>query len=192
MRARGRARILDVLVRYSPAAIALVSCILGCAPSGEDPRSRLSVYEPETGEYRLHYLEPPWELVEAEGTRVFLRIRSNAMVFAGLDGGPAKYELLATVEPGTPESRASAEASAAVARGETVTGGPREIEAAGAVGRELLTQARVAVLDRNRRYVFLPLAGARVLRLAFDATPRLDTPEVDAMIDAVELGTEEP
>lgn len=166
----------------------LASSALGCAPSGDDPNSRLTVYEPPSGEYRLRYLEPPWELVDAEGTDVFLRISSNSMIFGGFDGGPGKYELHASVVTGTIDSSIAAEMRAAVARGETIMGAPRDIEDGGVVvGRELFSAGMVDIFYLNHRYVFFALSGGRVLRLAFDATPSLDTPEVDAMIAAVEV-----
>ena len=173
------------------ALASLVACAAGCAPSGEDPLSTLSVYEPETGEYRLRYLAPPWELVRGEGTRALVRIPSNSMIFAD-DAGITKYELAVSVEPGTIAARMAAERSAVQARGEEVVDGPRPItgDAGRAEGQELLTRGSVGPITRNGRYVFFQVDAARVVRLAFEATPSVDTPEVDAMIDAFGVGPE--
>ena len=164
--------------------------LAGCAPSAEDPLTRLSVVAPETGEYRLRYLDPPWELLSLEGTTARLRIPSNRMILGGVEGGPGKYELTATVERGAPATRVEAEQRAAAGRGETVLAGPRTLQTReGVVGVELLTS--VPGLDAlNRRIVFFPVDGASVLRLSFEATPSLDTPEVDAMIATVGVGAE--
>jgi hypothetical protein len=153
----------------------------------------LSVYEPESGEYRLRYLDPPWQLVRSDGTSALVRIPSNSMIFAD-DAGLTKYELAVTVEPGTIASRITAERGAAQARGELVVEGPREVLGDGgrAVGQELLTHGNVGPIARNARYVFFQVDAARVVRLAFEATPALDTPEVAAMIDAFGVGVEGP
>jgi hypothetical protein len=171
-------------------AVSTAVSTAGCAPSAEDPLSRLSVAEPETGEYRLRYLEPPWELVMLEGTTAFLRIPSSRMTFGGVEGGPGKYELTATVERGAPATRIEAEERAALGRGETVIAGPRTLQTRDTVvGVELLTTVPGVDL-LHRRIVFLPVDAASVLRLAFVATPELDTPEVDAMIATVGVGLE--
>lgn len=175
------------------ALASLAACAAGCAPSGDDPLSTLSVYEPESGEYRLRYLAPPWELVRGDGTSALVRIPSNSMIFAD-DAGFTKYELAVTVEPGTVASRITAERGAAQARGEVIVEGPREVtgDAGRALGQELLTRGSVGPFTRNARYVFFQLDPARVVRLAFEATPSLDTPEVDAMLGAFGVGVEGP
>ena len=175
------------------ALASLAACAAGCAPSGDDPLSTLSVYEPESGEYRLRYLEPPWQLVRADGTSALVRIPSNSMIFAD-DAGFTKYELAVTVEPGTIASRIAAERGAAQARGEVIVEGPREVtgDAGRALGQELLTRGSVGPITRNARYVVFQLDPARVVRLAFEATPSLDTPEVDAMLGAFGVGVEGP
>lgn len=76
----------------------------------------------------------------------------------------------------------------AAARGEEVSAGPRVVSLAdGVVGREILTQ-RSDPIPRSFRIVVAPVSGGRVLRLAFGATPSLDTAEIDAMIAQVEIG----
>ncbi len=165
---------------------------LGCAPSADDPFSRLSVYEPPTGEYRVRYLEPPWELLRSDGTTVALHIRSNAMIFGGVETGAAKFELTVTVESGTVESRIAAEQTALAGRGETLLEGPRAIRTSeGTDGQELLSRIESARTgERYFRYVYFPV-DVRVVRLAFEATPSLDTAEVDAMITATGIGPRE-
>ena len=185
-----RSRATPKLRAMRTAALGAVCAALlaACAPPGDDPFSRLTVYEPPSGEYRVRYLEPPWELVSSAGTTVFLRIQSNAMSVGGFEGGPGKYELVATVEPGTPAARIASERVAAVSRGELPLEGPRAVTTdADIVGQELLTQGDDAI-ERHFRYVYLPLDASRVLRLAFEATPSLDTSEVDAMIRLVSVG----
>lgn len=171
--------------------VALAAGAGGCAPSGDDPLSTLSVYEPDGGEYRLRYLSPPWQLVRAEGTTAFVRVLSNSMIYAD-DAGLTKYELAVTVEPGTVAARIAAERDAAQARGEVIFEGPRAVlgDAGRAEGQELLTRRSAGPLIRNARYVFFPVDAARVVRLGFEATPSLDTAEVDAMIDAFGVGPE--
>lgn len=178
------------MARRTLLAMLTALAVVGCAPSAEDPLSRLSVASPETGEYRLRYLEPPWELVSQEGTTTVLRIASSRMIYGGAETGPGKYELTATVERGAPATRVEAEQRAAVGRGETVVAGPRTLQTReGVVGVELLTT--VPGMDLTyRRVVFLPIDGASVLQLDFVATPELDTPEVDAMIATVGVGLE--
>ena len=167
----------------------LTLALTACAPSGDDPASRLTFHAPETGEYRLGYLEPPWELVSASGTSALLRIPSNLMLATGLDAGEGKYDLSVTVEPGAAEARIEQELRMAAARGEEVSAGPRVVSlAGGVVGREILTQ-RSDPIPRSFRIVVAPVSGGRVLRLAFGATPSLDTAEIDAMIAQVEIGS---
>ncbi len=171
-----------------------MACAAGCAPSGEDPRSTLSVYEPPGGEYRLRYLDPPWELVRAEGTSALVRVRSNAMIYAGPEAGPPKYDLAVTVEAGSVGARIAAEQTAARLRGETVVDGPRRVAADGGrvEGQEILTLGSFGPLARYGRYAFFPVDDGRVVRLAFEATPMLETPEVDAMIDQLGIGASAP
>lgn len=175
------------------AGLLLVLAVAGCAPSADDPLSRLTTYAPPSGEYRLRYLEPPWELVSQRGTTVELRIPSNAMALAGIEAGPAKFELVASAEPGRPELRATDELRQARARGEEILGGAvREIETReGVRGSDLSTRHETAWGTRHRRIVYLPVDRDRVLRLAFEATPALDSREVDAMIAIVGIGPED-
>jgi hypothetical protein len=169
---------------------ALSLLVTACAPSGDDPFSRLDVVAPATNEYRVYYLRPPWELVSSEGTTSFLRIRSNRMVYGGIESGPGKYDLLVTVEPGTPASRVADEMRLAASRGETITAGPRSVTTNELVmGQELLTSVTLPE-PQYFRYVYLPLDASRVVRLAFEATPNLESAEADAMIRMVGIGPE--
>ena len=188
--ARARAQRQSAPVRSALLAVALV--VTACAPSGEDPLTRLSTHAPPSGEYRVRYLEPPWELVSTSGTTAFLRIQSNAMAIAGIEGGAGKYELTVTVERGDPVTRANDELRAARGRGEEILGdGVRTVETdEGVVGAEVLSRGidPLTMSPRHRRIAFLPVDAARVVRLDFDATPELDTAEVDAMIAAIGIG----
>jgi hypothetical protein len=165
--------------------------LIGCAPSGEDPLSRLDTYSPLSGEYVVRYLSPPWELARSDGTTAHLRIRSNLMNTAGVEAGPGKYELLVTVEPGTVTDRIAAEQGAAMARGERTLEAPHSITTARDLDGQEFSTTVDPPMERQHRYVFFPLDASRVVRLGFDATPNLDTAEVDSMIDAFEIGPAE-
>jgi hypothetical protein len=170
----------------SPRALVLVLALSACAPSADDPLSQLDTAGPLTGEYQLHYLAPPWELVSSEGTTTLIRVQSNGML-SGVAAAPPKYELTATVEPGTPDARIAADAASAPSRGEMTVAGPRPVmNDTGIFGQELLTRETTPI-ERHYRYVYFPL-GAQVVRLYIESTPSLDTPETDEMIGHVVIG----
>ena len=172
-------------------ALAAWTLVGGCAPSGEDPRTRTAVWEPESASFRVRYLDPPWELVEASGEAAFLRVRSNAMVTGGLDGGPGKFELRVSRQPGEPAALAAVEERRLRAAGATIVDGPRGVTTLEDVDGVEVLAARLSPTERSYRVVFLPLLAVgspACVRLAFEATPDLDHPEVDAMIELVEIG----
>lgn len=171
-------------------AAAAVSIVLfGCAPSGDDPASRLTTWEASDGDYRIRYLDPPWELVDEGVDFSFFRIQSNANLVGRLDGGPGKYELRVTTQRGDVPALMEAEVRAAISSGATIREGPRTASTLdGARGQELLTFELTLPIERHRRIVLFSLGSGRVLRLGFEATPDLDTPQVDAMIDQVGVG----
>lgn len=142
----------------------------------------------------MRWLEPPWELVRTDGTTAIVRVKSNAMIHAGPEVGVPKYELVVTVEPGTVSARVQAEIEAAAARDEEVVAGPRAVEAdrGTVIGQEVLTLGSYGPYERHGRYAFFPVDASRVVRLAFEATPSLDTAEVDAMIAEFSIGSDGP
>ncbi|MGF1465029.1 MAG: hypothetical protein ACFCGT_02745 [Sandaracinaceae bacterium] len=169
-------------------ALALVLVAAGCGPLGNEPRNRLTPFEPPTGEYRVHYLEPPWRLQEAAGNGGLLRVPNNAERFGGGDGGQGNLDLELSVEAGVPVVRAAAERTAALGRGEQIEVEPRPIVTRDLVeGVELLTRQPTPSL-RFLRYAFLPTSPSRVLRMAYEGNARVDTREIDEMIRNVEVG----
>ena len=97
---------------------------------------------------------------------------------------------LVTTVGGALPALMDAEVRAARAAGRTILEGyPPEIGTLeGVRGPQLLTFEPTLPIERYRRIVLFPLVSGRVLRLAFEATPDLDTPEVDAMIAQVGIG----
>jgi hypothetical protein len=109
------------------------------------------------------------------------------MMFGGFDAALPKYDLLVTVEAGSVDVRLDSDLSAAIADGETIVAGPRNIWTSDGVGgREFLTSFGSGS-ERQHRFVYFPIDG-RVVRLAFEATPSLDTMELDEMIALTEIG----
>jgi len=159
-----------------------------CAPSADDPASRLDLWSSPSGEFRVHYLQPPWELAE-DGPAPLFRIRSNAENAGAVDGGPGKYELRVSAVSGAVPALMDAEVRAAAGGGRTIREGPRAVSTSeGVRGLELITFEPTIPIERYRRTALLPLPSGLTLRLAFEATPDLDTPEVDAMIAETEIG----
>ncbi len=170
--------------------LALFSLVTSCAPSGDDPVSRLSTWEAPSGDYRIHYLAPPWSVVEESPAGALFQIRSNVMAFGDLDGGVGKYELRTSRVDGAVATRMEREVRQVLRTGgRTIRDGPRSITTSeGIVGSELLTFDEPDPIERYRRVALFPLPSGRVLRLEFEATPELDTPEVTAMIRNVGIG----
>ena len=180
------ARVSGVRTIRDIAPLLLALCALGCAPGGDDLRNRWEAYMPESGAYRVHFAQPPWELVESSGDSVFLRVKSNAMQVTGLEG-PGKYELRVALVAGDATMSADAARRDFAARGYVIDEPGRVvISDTGEQGVEVLATAESPVLRRYRSVRFAHSAG-RVLQLDFEATPRLDTAEVDAMVDLVEI-----
>ena len=167
-----------------PLLMTAMSAATGCAPSGNDPRSQLSTYEPPTGEYRLRYLEPPWEIVEQDGSSVRARVPS---LLSSRDAGAGVFELSVSVESGRAEARARADVAAARSRGDAIVVDVRAVETLdGASGWELVTVSGADPLEAHQRWAYFP-QGSRVVRLHFVADQPLDTPELDAMVRAFEV-----
>lgn len=176
-------------VRTALSVLCTLVGLAACAPSGDEPRNRLETWESPSGEYRIRYLSPPWELAQEDVDYQLFRIRSNAELVGAVDGGPGKYELHVTTTAGAVPALMDAELRMAIAAGREIREGPRGIETReGINGMELLTFEPTVPIERYRRIVLLPLSAGRVLRLGFEATPDLGTREVDAMIDEVGIG----
>lgn len=174
-------------LRDVAALLAIAAMALGCAPSGEDIRNRWDAHAPASGAYRIHYAVPPWEVVSENGDELFLRIRSNAMVMLGIDTGPGKFELRVATGPGDATSSADAARRDFASRGFTIDEPGRVVVADTAEqGVEVLATTETPVLRRFRAVRF-PLGTGRVLQLDFEATPPLDTPEIDTMVNLVEI-----
>lgn len=169
-------------------AIALV--MTACAPSGDDPLSRLTTWEAPSGDYRVRYLSPPWEIVSESTDGAFFNVQSTLQMTGGVDGGTGKYELRTSrVGRGVAEEMEREVRDARRTDGRELVDGPREIVTdEGVEGRELITFDEPDPFERYRRVVVFPLEGGRSLRLDFESTPNIDTREVEAMIRKVGIG----
>ena len=158
------------------------------AACGQPERDELwRVYDAPGGDYRLRYLEPPWELVDSEVTRARFIVQNNASALGGRDSSlSAKYELTVDVEAGAPRARAMADERGASGRRETVVVGTRAVRTeSGDEGFEVITRAETGEL-LYRRFIYLSHPRG-VVRLLFEAVPNLDGPEVKAMVAAVDV-----
>jgi len=166
-------------------AVLLAASISGCGQPGK--HDVLSVFDAESGDFRIRYLDPPWMLVSSERDSAHFRIDNNAARFAGIDASTApKYELRVTVVGGDPRPRAERDARRAGSRDETVLDGPREVRThAGDAGWEVVTRQETEE-SLYRRFVYLEHPRGAV-RLLFESVPDVDEPEVDAMIGAAEV-----
>lgn len=170
-------------------AVGIGSLTTGCGqPTHEEV---LAVYDAPAGDYRVRYLEPPWHFADATGTTSRFRIEANAVVHGGLvDAGIApKYQLTVSVEGRAPGEAVRREQRAAESRGADVVTPAREIETAlGEVGWELATRENDVDM-RYGRVVFLAHSAGSV-RLGFESSVDLETPEIDVMIDDVDVEPE--
>jgi hypothetical protein len=152
----------------------------------------LAVYDAPGGEFRVRYLEPPWHLVDGEGTTATLRIDANAVVHGGLDdaGIEPKYELVVTVDRRAPMELARREQRAAESRGAELIAPVREIETAlGETGWELAM--RESDIDMRYGRVILLAHPSGSVRLGFASSVDLLEPEIDVMIDDVDVEPED-
>jgi len=169
-------------------AIALV--MTACAPSGDDPLSRLTTWEAPSGDYRVRYLSPPWEIIRESTDGAFFNVQSTLQMTGRIDGGVGKYELRTSrVGRSVADEMEREQRDARRTAGREIVDGPREIVTdEGVEGRELITFDEPDPAERYRRVVVFPLDGGRTLRLDFESTPDIDTPEVTAMIRQVGIG----
>lgn len=189
MRGLPRSRLRDRARELGQVALSLVA-MSACGPPGDARFARLEVYDSPGGEYRVRFLAPPWQLIETDGSTARFEVESNASAVAGVPSGvvPPKYVLAVTVEPGRARARAEAALAQARARGHEVLVPVRAIDAEDGPERgfELVTRDDASPFRRFRT-AFLGREGGGVVQLAFEGNPELDTPELDAMIAAVEL-----
>ena len=170
--------------------LAFASLAIACAPSGDDPTSRLTTWEAPTGDYRIRYLAPPWRIIEERTEGARFQIESTLMRTRRIDGGTGKYELTTSRVARSVAEEMDREVRASMrTAGRTIEDGPRSITTNEEVeGLELLTFDQPDPYERYRRVVILPISGRLSLRLDFDATPDLDTREVTEMIRHVGIG----
>lgn len=174
----------------APFVLALAWLLASCAPSGDDPTSRLTTWEAPSGDYRIRYLAPPWRILEEDPDGARFQIESTIMAAGRIDGGIGKYELTTSRVPRSITEEMDREVRASMrTAGRTINDGPRSITTHdGVEGLELLTYDEPDPYERYRRVVLFPLSGRQTLRLDFDATPDLDTREVTEMIEYVGIG----
>ncbi|MFK7987066.1 MAG: hypothetical protein AB8I08_13665 [Sandaracinaceae bacterium] len=173
------------------AGLAALMSLAACAPSADDPRARTETWEPASGAFRVHYLDPPWEVTAASDEELFLRIRSTRMLAAESDAGPGKFELVVSTVRGEPSVLANGEANALRREGFGIEAGPRAIANLDGVEGTEVVAFLDAVVPRWRRVAFFPLGPGSSVRFAFESDPTLDHPEVDAMLLQVEIGAPE-
>lgn len=168
--------------------IALV--VTACAPSGDNPLSRLTTWEAPSGDYRIRYQSPPWQILSESTDGAFFNVQSTLQMTGRVDGGAGKYELRTSrVGRSVAEEMDREVRDARRTGGREIVDGPREIVTdEGVVGSELITFDEPDPFERYRRVVAFPLEGGRTLRLDFESTPDIDTPEVEAMIRHVGIG----
>ncbi|MFW6050584.1 MAG: hypothetical protein ACODAU_05390 [Myxococcota bacterium] len=181
--------------RWPPLLAAWIVWVAGgCGPAGDEPRAGWEVYAPPNGEYRVHYLSPPWRQdTPTSGTTLTLKVESNAERFVP-DAAlvvPPKYLLTVRVEEGAARARIDAERADREAAGETILAGPRSVTTAGGdAGWELFGEYVLEGIPRYRRIVFLDRPGGGVVSLRFEANPELDEPQIDQMVEGVEVEPE--
>ncbi len=173
--------------RASPLVLFALACLAACAPSGDDPRNRMTTWVSPGGEATIFYLAPPWELERTLDNGVALRVPSNANLAGGLEGGPGKFELVALVEAGNPNTRIVAERAAALVAGREILDERELFTAEEVAGPELVLFDPGAEFRRFRRVLYLPLSGGRALRVEVIATTTPDTPEVTEMLRLIEV-----
>lgn len=150
-------------------------------------------YVAPDGEYRLRYLDPPWEVVDSDGATARLEVANNSERFAGRDSSlPAKYELTIGLEGGRAGMLARREVARARDRGEEIVLEPSPIETrSGDTGFEVVTRETSGQF-LNRRFVWIDRPGGGTVHLAFVTVPDPQEAEVDAMIESVDVDPEAP
>lgn len=156
------------------------------------PYAEWKTLEAPGGEYRLRYLEPPWEVIESEGTRVRLRVKNNAESFGDMDSTIAsKYALVVDVVPRGPLRSAESARDAARRRGEEIVEPVRGLTTrSGAEGFEVITR-QTSGERLFHRYSFVGRPGGGSVSLSYEAVPSLDEREVHEMVRSVDPDPED-
>lgn len=170
----------------------LLLSVVGSACGNPGPYAEWKTFVAPGGEYRIRYLDPPWDLAEADDTRLHLRIPNNTESFAGIDSTVApKYDLVCDVVGRAPLRNAQQARDAARRRGEEVVEPVRElVTRSGAEGFELITR-QTSGERLYRRYAFVGRPGGGSVSLLFEAVPALDEGEVTEMIRSVDPDPED-
>lgn len=173
-------------------ALAIALAMTATACGNPDRTELLSFYEAPAGQYRLWYQDPPWTVVLAVDDQLRLEIEANGTRFGDVPVGavPPKYLLEVSTTPGSAESQARAREAAALAAGHDVLVPSRELTTSeGATGWEVVTNHTATDGSRFERFVYVERSGG-VVHLHFDSSADLRDPQVDAMIDDLEVDVE--
>lgn len=169
--------------------LACASLLVGVAGCGQpEPYAEWTTYVAPDGEYRVEYLDPPWELIDSDGSTVRLEVPNNSSRLGSRDASlAAKYELTITLSGGRADARVSREVSRARARGEDILLDPSPVETrSGDEGFEIVTR-ETAPQFLFRRLVWIDRPGGGTVHLAFATVPHPQEAEVDAMIESVDV-----
>lgn len=156
--------------------------VAGCGPGGGEAATGWTAYDEPGGEYRVYYLEPPWEWVSHEEGVTRLRVAPNGVT---RDGGPTaldKYDLQIRAVSRGPEAAAARTLSAATRQELTVLRGPEDFETyEGQVAWDIVYELQSDPLRYSRQvWVSRPGGGSWLLDLASTPDPR--DPEVDHLL----------
>lgn len=179
------------MTRVALAVLALSLCVSGCGQP--DRYAEWKTYVAPGGEYRLRYLDPPWEVSASDGSTGRLVVENNASRFGDLDSSLApKFELTVTLVSGGSARLAAAAAASAPARGEEVLVAPTPFTTRSEdVGVELVTRELRGEL-RYRRLLWIDRPGGATVQLQVLSVPEIRDPEVDAMLASVDVDPEGP
>jgi hypothetical protein len=159
-------------------------------PSRED---LLTPHESPGGEYRVFFLEPPWQVMENDGAFLRLEIEANATRFGDLDAGtvPPKYLCEVDVTGGSAARRIrDAERDARSAGDEIVRAATDVATRSGASGQDLVISRTTSDGTRFARVVYLDREDGGVVSVYFEANHDLRNAELDAMIGDVVVDPE--
>jgi len=166
--------------------------VVGCGGVSGEPDSGWTFFDEPSGEYRVFYLEPPWEFVAHEDGVTRLRVAPNGRV---MDGGPRaddKYGLEIRQAGRDAQDMANRAIGEAEAQGREILEEPRELQTRqGHIGWEIVTRANVAPVRYQRR-VWIERIGGGSWSLDFAATPDPRGLEMDHMIELFMLEPEDP
>lgn len=171
----------------------VVLCLFGVGCGQPERYAEWKTFVAPGGEYRLRYLDPPWEVTASDGPTGRLVVENNASRFADLDSSLApKFELTITLVSGGSARLAAAAAASAPARGEEVLVAPTPFTTRSEdSGVELVTRELGGEL-RYRRLLWIDRPGGATVQLQVVSIPEIRDPEVDAMLASVDVDPEGP